>query len=159
MTGGETGRDDAPSPADGRHADPTDLDAIVFDAEPLVAYGCDEPGSDLVEQYLTAVERGTPGYVSTVTLTELHYVVRAIATERRADTMVDVFEESGVRRVDTAETWRAAARFKHRYSPALGDAFALATAAHVDGTLLVGADDDYDDVTDVSVVRMRTDGV
>ena len=159
MSDGETGDHTAVSPVEGPDADPTELDAIVFDAEPLVAFGCDEPGSDLVEQYLTAVEQGTPGYVSTVTLTELHYVVRAIATDRRADTMVDVLEESGVRRVDTKETWRAASRFKHRYRPALGDAFALATADHVDGTLLVGADDDYDDVIDVSIVRMRTDGV
>mgnify|MGYP002763374304 CR=1 FL=1 len=81
----------------------TELDAIVFDAEPLVAFGCDEPGSDLVEQYLTAVEQGTPGYVSTVSLTERHSVVRAIATERRAKTMVDVLEASGVRPVDTPE--------------------------------------------------------
>ena len=29
------------------------------------------------------------------------------------------------------------------------DAFALATAARTDATLLVGADDDYDDVTEV----------
>jgi predicted nucleic acid-binding protein len=159
MNDGEAGGDDAPPPADRGHSEPTDLNAIVFDAEPLVAFGCDEPGSDLVERYLTAVERGTPGYVSTVTLTELHYVVRAIATGRRADTMIDVLEESGIRRVDATETWRAAARFKHQYSPALGDAFALATAAHVDGTLLVGADDDDDDVTDVAVVRIRADGV
>ena len=37
------------------------------------------------------------------------------------------------------------------------DAFALATAARTDATLLVGADDDYDDVADVPVVRFRTD--
>ncbi len=47
--------------------------------------------------------------------------------------------------------------FKFRYSLALGDAFALATAVQVDGTLLVGAEDDYDDVTDVQIVRVRTD--
>jgi len=56
---------------------------------------------------------------------------------------------AGIRRVDTEQTWASAADFKFRYSPALGDAFALGTAAYVDGMLLVGADDDYDDVTDV----------
>ena len=73
------------------------------------------------------------------------------------DTVVDVLDESGVRRVDAAETWRRAAEFRHRRSPALGDAFALAAAARTDATLLVGADDDYDDVADVPVVRFRTD--
>lgn len=132
-------------------------DVVVFDAEPLVAFFCDEPGSDTVEAHLDAVERGADGYVSAVTLAELHYVVRAIAGPDRADAVVDVIEETGIRRVDTAETWRLAAEFKHRHAPALGDAFALATAAHVEGTLLAGADDDFDGVTDVPTTRFRTD--
>jgi len=48
---------------------------------------------------------------------------------------------------------------KSRHAPALGDAFALATAERVGGTLLIGADDDYDDVEDVSLVRFRADPV
>lgn len=130
--------------------------AIVFDAEPLVAYFCDEPGSDTVERYVAAVEGAADGYISAVNLAEIHYVVRAIDGEDRADAVVDVLEESGIRRVDTDETWPLAAEMKHRYSPALGDAFALATAAQVDGELLAGADDDYDDVADVPVTRFRS---
>ena len=83
-------------------------------------------------------------------------MVRAIGGEDRADAVVEALDESGVRRVDAAETWRRAADFKHRRSPALGDAFALATAVRTDATLLVGADDD-DNVADVPVVRFRTD--
>jgi len=71
--------------------------------------------------------------------------------------VVDVLEESGIQRVDTGQTWSRAATYKTRYSLPLGDAFALGTAAHLDGTLLVGADDDYEQVTDVSVVRFRTE--
>ncbi|QSG01596.1 PIN domain-containing protein [Natranaeroarchaeum sulfidigenes] len=134
-------------------------ESIVFDTEPLVAYFCNEPGSDTVERHLAAVERASDGYISAVNLAELHYVVRSIVGKERADTVVDVLEESGIERVDTDETWPTAAGFKSRYSPALGDAFALATAAHVDGTLLIGADDDYDDVADIDLVRFRTDGV
>lgn len=132
-------------------------DAIVFDTEPLIAYFCDEPGSDTVEAYIEAVERRTDGYISAVNLAEVHCIVRSIDDEERADTVVAILEESGVRRVDTAEVWPEAADFKFRYSPALGDAFALGTAAHVDGTLLVGADDDYDSVTDVDIERFRTE--
>lgn len=132
-------------------------DRVVFDAEPLIAYFCDEPGSDTVETFVEAVEGTARGYISTVTVAEVHYVVRGVDGRGRADTVVEVLEESGVRRIGTQETWSLAADFKYRYSPALGDAFALAAAAHVDGTLLVGADDDYDEVTDVSIVRIRKD--
>ncbi|WP_135830726.1 PIN domain-containing protein [Halorussus halobius] len=132
-------------------------ETIIFDTEPLVAYFCNEPGSDTVEMYVDAVEGAADGYISAINLAEVHYVVRAIDGEERADAVVDVLEESGIRRVDTEQTWSAAADFKFRYSPALGDAFALGTAAHVDGMLLVGADDDYDDVTDVPITRFRAE--
>lgn len=129
-------------------------DTIVFDAEPLIAYFCNEPGSETVETYVDAAEGAASGYISAINLAEVHYIVRAIDGETRADTVVAVLEESGIRRVDTERIWRAAADFKFRYAPAIGDAFALGTAAHVDGTLLVGADDD---ITDVPITRFRTD--
>lgn len=132
-------------------------ETIVFDAEALIAYFCDEPGSDTVERYVDAVEGAADGYIASVNLAEVRYVVRAIDGEERADAVVEVIEQSGIRRVDTDETWSLAADFKYRHAPALGDAFALATAAHVDGTLLIGADDDYEDVTDVPVTRFRAD--
>ncbi|WP_135829669.1 PIN domain-containing protein [Halorussus halobius] len=132
-------------------------EAVVFDAEPLIAYFCDEPGSDTVETYLDAVEGATTGFISAINLAEVHYVVRAIDGEERADAIVDILEETGIRQVDTDETWTRAADFKFEYSPALGDAFALATAAHVDGVLLAGADDDYDAVDDVPITRFRTE--
>jgi predicted nucleic acid-binding protein len=132
-------------------------ETVVFDAEPLIAYFCDEPGSDTVERYIQAVESHADGYISAVNLTEVHYIVRAITSEERADSVVNVLEESGIRRLDTEETWAGAAAMKARYAPALGDAFALATAAHVDGLLLVGADDDYDEVSEVQLTRFRAD--
>ena len=132
-------------------------ESIVFDAEPLIAYFCDEPGSDTVEAYVDAVEGKADGYISAVNLAEVHYIVRAIDGEERADAVVDVLEESGIRRIDTEHTWPLAAEFKFGYAPALGDAFALGTAAHVGGTLLVGADGDYDDVTEVPITRFRTE--
>lgn len=44
-----------------------------------------------------------------------------------SEAVVDVLAETGIRRIDTEEMW-AAAVFKARYTPALGDAFALVTA-------------------------------
>jgi predicted nucleic acid-binding protein len=134
-------------------------ETIVFDAEPLIAYFCNEPGSDTVEAYVGAVEGAANGYISAIDLAEIHYIVRAIDGDERADAVVDVLEESGIRRVDTERIWRVAADFKFRYAPALGDAFALGTAVHVDGTLLVGADDDYNAVTEVPITQFRDDAV
>ena len=132
-------------------------ETVVFDTEPLVAYFCDEPGSDTVEAYVDAVMGSSEGYISAVNIAEVHYIVRAIDGEERADAVVDVIEETGLRQISTAETWRLAADYKYHYSPALGDAFALATAESVDGTLLVGADDDYDNITDITIERFRAD--
>ena len=132
-------------------------ETIVFDAEPLVAYFCDESGSDVVETYVRAVEGAAEGFMSAVNLAEVHYVVRAIDGTNRADTVVDILAESGIRQIDTEATWQKAAEFKFTYSPALGDAFALGTAAHVEGTLLVGGDDDYEDVSEVPIARFRAD--
>jgi predicted nucleic acid-binding protein len=139
-----TGNDDVPG-------------TVVFNAEPLVAYFCDEPGSEVVEQYIRAAEGATDGFISAVNLAELYYIVRAIDTESRAETVIEVLTESGIDRVDTDETWSHAAEFKFHRSVALGDAFALGTARHVGGTLLVGADDDYDEITSVQIDRFRND--
>ena len=49
----------------------------------------------------------------------------------------------------------AASEFVLEYNPALGDSFALATAESAEATLLIGGDDDYDNVSDVSIKRFR----
>ena len=36
-------------------------DTIVFDAEPLIAYFCNEPGSETVETYVNAAEGAANG--------------------------------------------------------------------------------------------------
>ncbi len=42
-------------------------DRVVFDAEPLIAHADDEPGSDVVEEYLDAVAvEDAAGYTSRV---------------------------------------------------------------------------------------------
>lgn len=60
-------------------------ETVVFDTEPLVAYFCDEPGSDTVETYIDAVMGSSEGYISAVNIAEVHYIVRAIDGEERAD--------------------------------------------------------------------------
>ena len=133
------------------------MEHIVFDAEPLIAYYWDEPGSDAVEAMIDRVEHGElKGSVNTVTCTEVRYVCgrddpqTANAYVTRLRDWCDVV---------TAEVvWQSAADYKRDYTIALGDAFTVATAAAKEATAFTGADDDFDDI-DVNVERFRQQGV
>jgi len=133
---------------------------IVFDAEPLLAYLDDEPGSDTVGGWIDRVASGeVDGYVSPITKTEVLYVGSRIGFPREAVRASLVrLEELGVTVPDPTPCWGAAADLKREYGMALGDAYALATAEQVSGTLLVGADDDFDPLEN-AVERFRTEPV
>ncbi len=45
-------------------------ETVVFDAEPLIAYFCNEPGSDTVETYVGAVDGVADGYISAINFAE-----------------------------------------------------------------------------------------
>lgn len=129
---------------------------VVFDAEPLVAHADDEPGSETVESFLDAVAADeTAGFASCVTLAEVRHFLARKYDRGVADEYVEWLQTLGIGRVGVDELWIEASEFVLEYNPALGDAFALATAEQVDATLLVGGDDDYDDVTDVRIERFR----
>ena len=133
------------------------MNHVVFDAEPLIAYYWDEPGSEAVEAIINRVEDGKlKGSVNTVTCTEVQYVCG------RDDPQTAQAYVSRIRNwfdVVTAEAvWEAAADYKRDNTIALGDAFTLATAATEEATAYIGADSDFDDV-DVAVKRFREDGV
>lgn len=133
------------------------MDRIVFDAEPLIAYYWDEPGSEDVETMINRIENGElNGSINIVTCTEVRYVCgrddpqTAQAYVTRLRNWCDVVTAEAI--------WELAAEYKRDYNVALGDAFTLATAAANDATAYIGADDDFDDV-DVSVMRFRHEGV
>lgn len=133
---------------------------VVFDTEPLVAHADDEPGSDVVEEFLDAVAvEGTDGYLSRVNLTEIRYILARKYDRTVADDYIDWLLDLGLTAIDVDVVWREAADFVLRYNPALGDSFALATADYVDATLLVGGDDDYDAIADVPIERFRAGSV
>ncbi len=131
-------------------------DRVVFDAEPLVAHADDEPGSEVVEEYLDAVAAGAAtGYASYVSLAEIRYTIARKYDREPADEYLDWLTDLGVERVDIEDVWTAASEYVLEHNPALGDSFALATAASVDATLLVGGDDDYEEVSSVPITRFR----
>ena len=131
-------------------------DRIVFDAEPLIAHADAEPGSDVVEAYLDAVAVGdATGYANCVTLTEIRYIIARKYDRATADEYLDWLTDLGIEPVDVEEAWMAASAYVLKYNPALGDSFALATAEHVEAALLIGGDDDYDEITDIPIERFR----
>ena len=130
---------------------------IVFDTEPLVAHIAAEPGAEAVEEYLDrAADGDIKGFVSPVTLTEVLYVTERTETKMSPDTFLSWFQ-SHVNQVKASDCWREAARYKKEYNVALGDAYSLAAAEYVGAKLLVGADDDFDEIGDVDIVRFRED--
>ena len=132
-------------------------DRVVFDAEPLVAHVLDETGAGRVEEYLDLVDEGdAEGFVSPVTLTEVLYVSRRAEDTPELDTFLG-WLQSRLGIVKPSACWRSASRYKKEYQVSLGDAYALASAEYVGGTLLVGGDDDFDGIDEVDTERFRED--
>jgi len=131
-------------------------DRVVFDAEPLIAHADDERGSDAVEEYLDAVAAGdTAGYACCVNLAEIRYTLARKYNRDTADEYLDWLVPLGIEPVDVGDAWVAASEYILTDNPALGDSFALAVAETVEATLLVGGDDDYDEVSDIPIERFR----
>jgi predicted nucleic acid-binding protein len=129
---------------------------LVFDAEPLVAHADEEVGAGRVAELLDVVKREQrDGYVSQMTLAEVRYVLARSNDRVTADKYLDWLETTNIEPVSTDDLWRTVADYVLRYNPALGDAVALATASEVGGTLVVGGDDDYDEVGSVPIERFR----
>ena len=131
-------------------------DRVVFDAEPLITHADGEPWSDVVEEYLDAVAvEDTAGYANCVNFAEIRYTIARKYDRDTADEYLGWLAELGIETVDVGDAWLTASEYVLRHNPALGDSFALATAEDVEGTLLISGDDDYDEVSDVSIDRFR----
>lgn len=140
---------------------------LVFDAEPLIAYLYDEPGSDRVEDLLVEVYDGTTSAaISEVTATEIAYKVAWLRADDRPDDddlalgrrQVRNFRDQGVEQVPPTDSWPTAARVKAAGGISLGDSFAVALAVEQDARLVVGADDDFATIpVDVDCERVRSE--
>ena len=132
------------------------MDTIVFDAEPLVAYLTDEPGSDVVQGYLNKLEWGDlDAYISPVQVTEVEYICHQLGYGARAREFIETLHENGLEYAPCVDASQHATKFKHR-GHSLGDAYALGTATSIGATLLVGADDDFDEDSDLyQIERFR----
>jgi predicted nucleic acid-binding protein len=131
-------------------------DRLVFDTEPLVAHAASEHGKSVVDTYLDAVRDGdVDGFVNQVNLTETRYVIGRVSGREMADRYISWLFDIGVRPIGVTDLWIDAADYILEYNPALGESFALATADHVDASLLIGGDDDFAGITEVHIIRFH----
>jgi predicted nucleic acid-binding protein len=129
------------------------MDKVAFDAEALIAYYWDEPGSDAVDEIINDLEAGeVKAFVNTVTCTEIQYVCGRDDRENARSYVQRVREWCDV--VPAEDVWQTAADYKREHTIPLGDAFTLATAATREATAYTGADSDFDGI-DVPVERFR----
>lgn len=129
---------------------------LVFDAEPLLARFLGEPGWQSFVRLLDRVAGGQErAYISRVNLAEVRYKL-----DRRrpgfARGALASLAFDGVEPYPCEPVWEAAASLKARHPAlSLGDAFAAATARHVQGDLVVAADKELRRVCTAEGIRVR----
>lgn len=141
----------------------------VFDTEAIVAFLYGEPGHNTVADLLTAVFEGeTPGRITETNASEVFYLVARFegtdaddpTTEslREADRDLRALERRGLQ-FERAD-WRLAGEIKADGHISLADAHAVTLAHERNATLVVGADDDFDDLpVTVDLLQFRNDSV
>lgn len=134
------------------------MSPIVFDTQALLAFYLGEPGADKMEEYLDLVgEKKVKAYINIVNLAELNYILaresKDVAEEKERNLksfgvkVVSVIERYGV--------WKKAAEIKAANTVSLADAFAAATAINVNGTLVTGADTEFDTIKNLKIEHIQ----
>jgi len=140
----------------------------VFDTEAIIAYLYNEPGHETAADLLGEVFSGeTDGFITRTNASEVLYLVARF--EGTDDTPTDTSLREGDRDIRALKRqglvlepadWRLAAEVKADGSVSLADAYAVALAYEREATLVVGADDDFDDLSvNIDVLRFRENGV
>lgn len=103
------------------------------------------------------VDAETRAYERTlhVNLAEIRYTTARMYDGPFAYEYPDWLVALGIEPVDVGDDRLDASEHILRYNPTLDDSFALATADHIGATLLVGGDDDYDEIRDLPIERFR----
>ena len=136
--------------------------AFVFDTEPLVAFLYEEPGHADVAERLDEVEVGrSEGSIAEVTASEVFYLIARVEGDdgaptpdslRIADRDVRALLRRGL--VLRRASWRLAGEIKAHGGLPLGNSYAVALAHEREETLVVGSDEDLDELpVDVAIDR------
>ncbi len=130
---------------------------IIFDTQALLKLYLDEEGAERVENHLKRIfAKQVKGYINIVTLAELYYVLFRIKKELAEDKERNL-RSFGVKIIslgDNSRLWKEAALIKAKNSLSLADAFGAATAIALRGTLVTGANAEFDTVELLRVERI-----
>ena len=127
---------------------------LVFDTKALAAFFNDEDGAEAVEKLLSDVDNGKlNGYISAVTLTEIHYLYSREINEEVAKERVEQLRLSNLRIVPIGEDIAVkAGEFKTGGIP-IADALIGATAWFVNAEVVT--DDEHFEKMGIKLLRFR----
>jgi predicted nucleic acid-binding protein len=129
---------------------------LILDTEPILAFFLDEEGADKVEEYLELIETGkAKGYMSSVNLSEIYYILYRKSPEIAEDKFEKIIESRIVMVQPDIKIAREAGKIKDKHGIALTDAFAVATAIVKKGKLIVGGDRDFKQIDEVEIEGIR----
>ncbi len=106
-------------------------DSYCLDACALIAFLCDEPGADVVEQLLIEAERKNISLIMhRINLLEVYYGIEKSEGKSRADEILKSIYDLPITFIDKINDriFFTASYFKSNYRLSLADAIALATS-------------------------------
>ena len=133
------------------------MDTYVLDTFALMAYFQDEPSSDAIETLLTqALDAQVAVCVSLISVGELYYMIYRKRGAARADEIWSDLQQFPVAVYPVSEARvLAAARLKATHRVSYADAFSIALAQELDGTVITG-DPEFKDVESLVHVMWLT---
>lgn len=127
----------------------------AMDAGALIAFLDDEPGAETVEDALT--EPGSMCHVHVFNLAEVYYIYFRRGGVAMAEDAVQSLLDIGIRVEEFADTafWKDAATFKGRHALSLPDAFCLALARRLGGTVVTTDHAEFDPIVSLNYCPIR----
>jgi predicted nucleic acid-binding protein len=121
---------------------------FILDSFAVLAYLAGEPGMSRVQEVLEAAVRGEHRTgLSWINLGEVLYITEREVGLAQAQAVLAAIEQLPIQFLDvTKERVLAAAHIKANYRVAYADAFAIAAAKELGGTVLTG-DPEYESIT------------
>ena len=140
----------------------------VFDTEALIAFFYQEEGHSIIRSLLAEVSSGEiNGYIAEINATEtLYLLARYNGRDGKptpdslhiAEQQIRGLQMQGI--TITVPSWQLAAKIKAHGNISLADAYAAALSHEREATLVVGADDDFQDLpVSVELLRFRDTAV
>jgi predicted nucleic acid-binding protein len=116
----------------------------ALDTGAIIAFLDDEPGAEVVEDVLT--EPGSNCYAHIFNLAEVYYIYFRRGDTVMAEDAIQAVLDLGIIVRDDNDTayWKEAATFKGKHAIALPDAFCLALARRLGGTVVTTDHTEFD---------------